>query len=335
METIYKVNKSIFHGKSILLAVPSDFQLDARFEENLKHLGFVVHRMPKPVGRVRVPLSDVLIHATSKLLYKDKTHKPKIKGKLRESNDIEFIKKIGNVDYALFIRADQFSYQTVAIAKSIAKKMVAYQWDGIERFPLIKQYVNLFDKFYVFDKNDVKINAGFVPTTNFYFDDLLPDLKNIKERNVFFVGTFMKDRIKMLESISDFLLEYGLMPDFYLFKRKKRGVLNQCMQIIPKPFTFKQNILKVQQSEYVLDLHNPIHNGLSFRTFESIGYAKKLITNNVLVKEYDFYHPVNIFVLGDDDPSTFGSFLSMPYQKLDEAIVEKYSFTAWISRLLA
>ncbi|MDO5105029.1 hypothetical protein [Capnocytophaga sp.] len=335
MERLYKINRTIFQGKSILLAVPSDFQLDTRFEENLKYLGFVVHKMPERASRVRVPFRDVLIHATRKFLYKDKTHKPKIKGKLRESNDIEFIKKIGRVDYALFIRADQFSYQTVTIAKSMAEKMVAYQWDGIERFPLIKQYVNLFDKFYVFDKNDVKMNAVFIPTTNFYFDDLLPDPKNIKERSVFFVGTFMKDRIKWLESIGDFLLKHNLIPDFYLFKRKKRGILNQCMQIIPKPFTFKQNILKVQQSEYVLDLHNPIHNGLSFRTFESIGYAKKLITNNVLVKEYDFYHPANIFVLGDDDPSTFGAFLSMPYQKLDEAIVEQYGFTAWISRLLA
>ncbi|GIM51256.1 hypothetical protein CAPN004_02860 [Capnocytophaga cynodegmi] len=323
-----------FVGKSILLGVPSDFQLDVRFEENLKHLGFVVHRMPERASKVNIPLKDVFIHIVRKLLFKDKTYKPKIKGKLREPNDVEFIKKVGQVDYALFIRADQFSFQTIETVKRFSKKIVAYQWDGIERFPLIKQYIGLFDKFYIFDKNDVGINSSFIPITNFYFDDLLPDPKIIKERSVFFVGTYMKNRIKRLEFISEFLLKHNLMPNFYLFKAKKCGKLNDYMRIISKPFSFKQNILKVQQSEYVLDLHNPVHNGLSFRTFESVGYRKKLITNNVLVKEYDFYNPVNIFVLEEDSDDDFKRFLETPYQQLEEKIIVKYSFTYWISRVL-
>lgn len=335
MEKLYTINRTIFQGKSILLGVPSDFQLDIRFEENLKHLGFVVHKMPERASKVRIPLKDVLIHTTRKLLFKDKTHKPKIKGKLRESNDINFIKKVGRVDYALFIRADRFSLQTLETAKSMAKKMVAYQWDGIERFPLIKQYVNLFDTFYVFDKNDVKINATFIPTTNFYFDDLMIKPEKIKKRSVFFVGTFMKNRINLLNHIGNLLLTNGLFPDFYLFKRKEKKKINNYIQVIPKPFGFRENILKVQQSDYLLDLHNPVHNGLSFRTFESVGYGKKLITNNLLVKEYDFYNPSNIFIIGENTDEEFKTFSTTPYQELDKEIVAKYSFTSWISRLLS
>lgn len=323
-----------FVGKSILLGVPSDFQLDVRFEENLKHLGFVVHRMPERASKVNIPLKDVFIHIVRKLLFKDKTYKPKIKGKLREPNDVEFIKKVGQVDYALFIRADQFSFQTIETVKRFSKKIVAYQWDGIERFPLIKQYIGLFDKFYIFDKNDVGINSSFIPITNFYFDDLLPDPKIIKERSVFFVGTYMKNRINLLNNIGNLLLTNRLFPDFYLFKRKEKSKINDYIQVVPRPFNFKENILKVQRSEYVLDLHNPVHNGLSFRTFESVGYGKKLITNNVLVKEYDFYNPVNIFVLEEDSDDDLKRFLTTPYQQLDKDIVVKYSFTSWISRVL-
>lgn len=324
---------SMFIGKSILLGVPSDFQLDIRFEENLKHLGFVVHRMPERVSKVNIPLKDVFIHIVRKLLFKDKTHKLKIKGKLRESNDIEFIKKVGQVDYALFIRADQFSLQTIETVKRFSKKIVAYQWDGIERFPLIKQYVGLFDKFCIFDKNDVGISSSFIPITNFYFDDLQVETQKIFKKSVFFVGTQMKDRIPLLNGISNLLLSNGLVPDFYLFKQKQRKKINDYIQIIPEPFDFKENILKVQRSEYVLDLHNPVHNGLSFRIFESIGYEKKLITNNILVKEFDFYNPDNIYVIENMNFLDLDEFIKKPYVK-NEKIRFKYGFTNWIEQIL-
>lgn len=322
-----------FIGKSILLGVPSDFQLDIRFEENLKHLGFVVHRMPERASKVNIPLKDVFVHSVRKFLFKDKTHKPKIKGELREPNDIEFIKKVGQVDYALFIRADQFSLQTIETVKRFSKKIVAYQWDGIERFPLIKQYVDLFDKFYIFDKNDVGINSSFIPITNFYFDDLQVETQKIFKKSVFFVGTQMKDRIPLLNGISNLLLSNGLVPDFYLFKQKQRKKINDYIQIIPEPFDFKENILKVQRSEYVLDLHNPVHNGLSFRIFESIGYEKKLITNNILVKEFDFYNPDNIYVIENMNFLDLDEFIKKPYVK-NEKIRFKYGFTNWIEQIL-
>ena len=83
----------------------------------------------------------------------------------------------------------------------------------------------------------------------------------------------------------------------------------------------------------MLDLHNPIHNGLSFRTFESIGYEKKLITNNNLVETQDFYRPSNIFVI-NKNYERFKEFLAAPYEVLESTIREKYSFSNWITQLL-
>ena len=128
------------------------------------------------------------------------------------------------------------------------------------------------------------------------------------------------------------LEENSLIPKFYLFSDKKREV-HKGIEIISAYFSFKESAIRAQKAEYMLDLHNPIHNGLSFRTFESIGYEKKLITNNNLVETQDFYRPSNIFVINKNYEG-FKEFLTAPYEALEPTIREKYSFSNWITQLL-
>lgn len=97
---------------------------------------------------------------------------------------------------------------------------------------------------------------------------------------------------------------------------------------------FKDNIINVSQSEVILDFANDIHYGISMRTFEAIGYRKKLITNNPLVKKYDFYNPNNIFVIEDDNIDGLELFISTPYIDLPKEIIVKYSFTNWLKYVL-
>lgn len=37
--------------------------------------------------------------------------------------------------------------------------MIAYQWDGMSRFPEVDETIGFFDEFYVFDKNDIESNS--------------------------------------------------------------------------------------------------------------------------------------------------------------------------------
>ena len=65
--------------------------------------------------------------------------------------------------------------------------------------------------------------------------------------------------------------------------------------------------------------------------FESIFYDKKLITNNKSLKDYDFYHPNNIFIL-DNNYDKIKEFLAKPFIKIDNEIKEKYDYKNWICR---
>lgn len=88
------------------------------------------------------------------------------------------------------------------------------------------------------------------------------------------------------------------------------------------------------RSKAILDMKLPYHEGLSFRFFEAIYYKKKIITDNVNVKNYDFYHPDNIFITDYEDFSGLKEFLEKPYYEIDEKIVNKYGVENWLRYVL-
>ncbi|MBP5204804.1 oligosaccharide biosynthesis protein Alg14, partial [Candidatus Saccharibacteria bacterium] len=59
---------------------------------------------------------------------------------------------------------------------------------------------------------------------------------------------------------------------------------------------------------------------------------KKLITDNSNIVDYNFYRPENIFIIGKDDPGRLKDFISSPYKKINQKIVDYYEFENWIKR---
>ena len=82
-----------------------------------------------------------------------------------------------------------------------------------------------------------------------------------------------------------------------------------------------------------MDFVDPRQVGLSIRFFEGMYYKKKVITDNKMVKNYDFYHPNNIFVL-ENNYQDIHDFLKTPYYEISEEIVKKYGFSGWIRKII-
>ena len=53
-----------------------------------------------------------------------------------------------------------------------------------------------------------------------------------------------------------------------------------------------------------------------------------------MVKNYDFYHPNNIFVLDDNNYNLIEDFLNLSYHEISEEIVKKYGFSSWIKQII-
>lgn len=320
-----------FKGKSIIIAAPNHYGLLQRFQENLEAMGFDTVVIPDDIS-VDIGFQNKLIHISKKFFTKEKSFKREKKIQFRTQQQIDLLNKkhITQFDYALIIRPDLFSNQLISYIKSKSNILCGYQWDGLDRFPAVYEKIGFFDRFFVFDKSDLSKDLGLLPITNFYFDDV-----KIRENTIdaYFVGSYMKNRIGLLINLSKKLSDLGLKISINLSAKsseKFEKFDSKLITIIKSPISFKTNLINASQSKIIIDFANEIHSGISMRAFESIGFRKKLITNNVLIKEYDFYNPNNIFVIANDNLEGLDYFISAEYVKLEDEIYEKYSFTNWI-----
>lgn len=324
-----------FKNKSIILAVPNHFGLPKVFRKNLEYLGFEVFVVEHDDLKIKLTAEESLIHIYNKTFNNNKTFKAKLSTEKKEIPQLLFLEKIEYVDYALVIRPDLFSKNVLQKIKDKSDFSVAYQWDGMRRFPLAQDTVTYFDRFFVFDEGDTKRYHGTKHIHNFYFD-YLPGDNQIKQ-DIFFVGTFMKDRIRELINLCDIFKKLELKTNINVIYNRSGHIekyTHTNINFEKTGMSFEENMINAKMSNIILDFQNSFHNGISFRTFEAIGYEKKLITNNPLVKNYDFYNPNNIFVFTNENIHELGDFLAKDCVKLSNKIIEEYSFTNWIQKVL-
>lgn len=274
-----------------------------------------------------------------KVFLNDKEYKSRLKFQRHGQHVLRELKKIKNpVEYTLLIRADLYPKYIFNEIRTKSKILVGYQWDGLHRFPAIYKHLELFDRFFVFDKNDIQYKGQqFLPLTNFYFN-LLSDNQEFKvKHDVFFVGSLIEKRMPAILNFIEKCNTLNLTTDIHLYSKEnvtKPQYLSSPIHFMTEHMSYENNINRLRESKIALDFLNQTHEGLSFRTFEALHYDKKLITNNVAVSKYDFYHPNNIFIWNESNLDQLEEFISLPYVTPSQNIKEKYGFGNWIKYVL-
>ena len=91
----------------------------------------------------------------------------------------------------------------------------------------------------------------------------------------------------------------------------------------------------IKQSRAILDIVQSGQSGITLRPMEAMFYNKKLITNNIYIKEYDFYNPRNIFILQERNINELNEFLELPMIEINQDIKNKYKFSGgWLEDFL-
>jgi len=326
----------IVNNKKIILIIPDDFKIRCSIEDNLKHIGFEVTTIiPEVTEKFKYKnFKECAINFIRKNLFKDKEYK-KI---LRQNFERECrLKKLSKSDYTLTIRADRFEDDFIHKVLECSSKNYSYQWDGLKRYERIIEMIPLFTKFYVFDKEDLLQKNKTYPTTNFYFDCYQHLLENKKPKyDITFIGSY-DSRFEKLIPICEILHNKGYKLNIFLFcSDEKEPGTYPFLKHSRKPFSYYEYLEIITDSKCIMDFHHEsIHNGLSFRSFEALGYNKKLITTNLSVKDYDFYDPQNVFFLHEtNDFSKIDEFIGSDYKEIDPSIKNKYSFSNWIKYIL-
>ncbi|MEC5394901.1 hypothetical protein [Bergeyella sp. RCAD1439] len=319
--------------------MPQSFGIYEHIIKNLRHLDYEVVDISMDADRdFKYPnIGYKIYNFLRKVFLDDKDYKKKLKQNKVGKYILPTLEKlIDKADYALIIRPDIYPRSTIKAIKRKTHFMVGYQWDGLKRFPMVKLYVKYFDRFFVFDKEDLD-GGKYSLLTNFYFDyPILKERIEIIPNSVYFVGNYFENRKSILEKIGEKVSKQGmnsritvlLSPPNY----DKEGS-SSYVNYVKGEISFEENIKRVLESEILVDIVNTVHKGLSFRVFEALGNDKKLITNNTTIKEYDFYNPNNIFVIENENLEGLEAFLKTDYI-IDEKIKEKYAFSNWIKRVL-
>jgi hypothetical protein len=102
--------------------------------------------------------------------------------------------------YALLIRADLYPLSVLKKIKAKSEATYAFQWDGLDLFPKIRDTISLFDRFFVFDPKDVDY-PHTTGITNFYFDNTV--LKTNTEStsyDLYFIGVYIEERMDFIIS---------------------------------------------------------------------------------------------------------------------------------------
>lgn len=242
----------------------------------------------------------------------------------------EFVKQQDNYDIFLAFRPDLLDETVLTEIEKRTPIRKAVYWDSFKKIPALKDTIKYFNELYSFEKEDC-INYNMKTSSNFYIED--KQIKN-PEYDAFFFGA--KD--SRYENIKDLLLHLnkkGWNAKGLFAGKNDETLLDGCVEVTTKRTPFLECNKFSNNTKVVLDIVHNNQNGLSMRPYEALGLNRKLITNNIHIKEYDFYLPENIYIVEDfNNINIPDDFLETPYKEIPEAIKEKYYITNWLLNIL-
>ncbi|MCR5580385.1 MAG: hypothetical protein K6F66_02240 [Pseudobutyrivibrio sp.] len=270
----------------------------------------------------------------------------------------------GGYDYMLVIRGNVLSELTIHDLKlkalKASGKSIYYSWDSFENMRHKGEIGRMFDWRGTFDSVDAaQSDMDYELLPLFYSDefnaDHVEDPEDYKYDYVS-VSAFFPFRYRYFKAFKEankdkkMCLKLYLNPSVYRGKKLKdpKLVRNLDMDIVSfEPFTPDQIKDMVKNSRAVIDLAHEKQQGLTMRTMETLGIQRKLVTNNIYLRDYEFYNETNDVIMEDlpskadaaeasGDYSAFElpgeEWLGKPYE-VDDVVRRKYSIHSWIDNL--
>lgn len=159
------------------------------------------------------------------------------------------------------------------------------------------------------------------------YDDL--NLQDIKY-DVLFQG-LDKGRLPILKELFKQFEILGISCNLKVIPDKRKNYRKDEFSFLMKqPLPYHAFVQRELQSRCFLEIVQKGQTDITWRAVEAQFYGRKLITNCYSIKNYDFYDPRNIFILGVDSFVNLKKFIETPFHKIDPNIINKYQFDGWI-----
>lgn len=180
-----------------------------------------------------------------------------------------------------------------------------------------------------FDPNDsrkygMKYNPQF-----YFFTTAKPSIKY----DAVYVGA-ARGRTDLIKLCYKNIRRQGLTCQFVVKGDSDSFSECQNIKIFHQTMPYETVIFHNNSALAIVEINQKGQSGLTVRALEALFMGKKLITNNRDIRKYDFYHPNNIFIIGENDWHDLRSFVYSPYHAVNKEIIHKYSADEWMKRFL-
>lgn len=185
----------------------------------------------------------------------------------------------------------------------------------------------VFDVIFSFDPQDSKTYGltyikQFVPFTWKQIQSVNRTPHPI-ENSCFYIGGYQTERVELINEITPLLTESNCDTDFYLMD-KYNNSSNYPANCKNMKLSYQENIEKLNQSRFVLEINKPDQTGLTLRSVEALVFNKQLITNNNAIKEQEFYHPSRVFIFDSKNQQQLKEFLHTEPVTVTAEIASQY-----------
>ncbi len=321
-------DSEVLKGKKVLFLGPLLYEYYLYIIEELRNKGADVVFFPvKKKNSLTTILQNI-----SKSLYE----------KYQNIYRRKILKKTENAlfDYVLVIQPYLLSIDFFKNLKGEQKKaiFINYNWDSTNDYP-IARFIHLFDKVFSFDPSDTaKYNMNYLPLFFIKKYEHISNVNRNKEIDVLFIGSYKKERYQFLKHMEKQFNNDNIKSYFYIKMSFNQYFKNYLMKgkIIRgiKFRTLKSDQIAslILKSKCMIDFPKVTQDGLTMRTFETLGGGLKLITTNKTILKEKVLQK-NILVVDPDDPMISLEFVKSQFIKDD--LISKYSLSNWILKVFS
>ncbi len=219
-----------------------------------------------------------------------------------------------------------------------------YNYDSFTNNPHALDILHLFHYKYTFDLEDAdKHNMFFRPL---FYCDIYGDLKKSDKKqkysyDMLFVGTAHSDRYIIAEEVKKIMEESNRTAFNYYYIQSKwvywyKKIFDASFsafdykKLFSKKLSHSQIAELYKKSNCILDINHPNQQGLTMRTFETLGAGKKLITTNHSILKYKLYNPNNVMIIDRASVQIDDDFFCSPFLEYTAEEFYRMSLNGWI-----
>jgi len=145
----------------------------------------------------------------------------------------------------------------------------------------------MFDAVISFDYNDCNVYG--LHNHPLVYSAPKDNIEVKEDIDVFFCGK-AKDRLESIMTAFKYLKEKGINCKFIIsgVPKEKREQIDG-LEYLDKFMPYEENLEYIKRSKCLLEIMQEGGNGYTLRTCEAVAYNKKIITNNKILKDSEFY----------------------------------------------